>query len=165
MVAQCTARTCLQCVECNSMRKNESKEIWPGLSPAPAAGEARFASISTGMSARFTHPSKLACRLVLQRLVLHSLFPTKTLSLIGTDLLIGWGPPNSNLFARANCANFFPTSTWHLGSLTAANWVSFDFNVSYSSCWGYSLINTLKSKNLYEWLFFQNATQVDSLVG
>jgi len=22
----------------------------------------------------------------------------------------------------------------HLGSLTAANWVSFDFNVSYSSC-------------------------------
>jgi len=32
----------------------------------------------------------------------------------------------------------------HLGSLTAANWVSFDFNVSYSSCWGYSLINTLK---------------------
>ena len=32
----------------------------------------------------------------------------------------------------------------HLGNLTAANWVSFDFNVSYSSCWGYSLINTLK---------------------
>jgi len=36
---------------------------------------------------------------------------------------------------------------WHLGSLTAANWVSFDFNVSYSSCWGYSLINTSKLKN------------------
>ena len=34
----------------------------------------------------------------------------------------------------------------HLGSLTAATWVSFDFNVSYSSCWGYSLINTLKLK-------------------
>jgi len=33
-----------------------------------------------------------------------------------------------------------------LGSLTAANWVSFDFNVSYSSCWGYSLINTLFKK-------------------
>jgi len=32
----------------------------------------------------------------------------------------------------------------HLGSLTAANWVSFDFNVSYSSCRGYSLINTLR---------------------
>ena len=32
------------------------------------------------------------------------------------------------------------------GSLTAANWVSFDLNVSYSSCWGYSLINTLKLK-------------------
>jgi len=27
----------------------------------------------------------------------------------------------------------------HLENLTAANWVSFDFNVSYSSCWGYSL--------------------------
>jgi len=34
----------------------------------------------------------------------------------------------------------------HLGSLTAANWVSFDFNVAYSSWWGYSLINTLKLK-------------------
>jgi len=33
-----------------------------------------------------------------------------------------------------------------MGSLTAANWVSFDFNVSYSSCWGYSLINTLEFK-------------------
>jgi len=33
-----------------------------------------------------------------------------------------------------------------LGSLTAASWVSFDFNVSYSSWWGYSLINTLKLK-------------------
>ena len=32
------------------------------------------------------------------------------------------------------------------GSLIAANWVSFDFNVAYSSCWGYSLINTLKLK-------------------
>ena len=32
----------------------------------------------------------------------------------------------------------------HLGSSTAANWVSFDLNVSCSSCWGYSLINTLK---------------------
>ena len=31
-------------------------------------------------------------------------------------------------------------------SLTAANWVSFDFNVAYSSRWGYSLINTLKLK-------------------
>ena len=32
------------------------------------------------------------------------------------------------------------------GSSTAANWVSFDLNVSCSSCWGYSLINTLKLK-------------------
>ena len=31
-------------------------------------------------------------------------------------------------------------------SCTAANWVSFDFNVAYSSRWGYSLINTLKLK-------------------
>ena len=35
----------------------------------------------------------------------------------------------------------------HLGSLTGANWVSFDFSVSYSSDRGYSLINTLKLKN------------------
>jgi len=33
-----------------------------------------------------------------------------------------------------------------LGSSTAANWVSFDLNISCSSCWGYSLINTLKLK-------------------
>jgi len=36
----------------------------------------------------------------------------------------------------------------HLGSLITANWVSFDFNVSYSSSWGYSLINTLKLKDM-----------------
>ena len=36
----------------------------------------------------------------------------------------------------------------HLGSSTAANWVSFDLNVSCSSCWGYSLINTLKLKKI-----------------
>ena len=40
----------------------------------------------------------------------------------------------------------------HLGSSTAANWVSFDLNVSCSSCWGYSLINTLKLKKIsYDW--------------
>ena len=36
-----------------------------------------------------------------------------------------------------------PRKLRHLGSLTrltAANWVSFDFNVSYSSCWGSSLL-------------------------
>jgi len=36
-------------------------------------------------------------------------------------------------------SNSIKTMLWgpsrHLGSLTAANWVSFDFNVSYSSCW------------------------------
>ena len=36
----------------------------------------------------------------------------------------------------------------HLWSLTAANWVSFDFNVAYSSFWSYSLINTLKIKKI-----------------
>ena len=30
----------------------------------------------------------------------------------------------------------------------SANWVSFDFNVAYSSCWGYSLINTLKLRKM-----------------
>ena len=35
-----------------------------------------------------------------------------------------------------------------MGSLTHANWVSFDFNVSYSSCGGYSLIKTLKLKKI-----------------
>ena len=43
---------------------------------------------------------------------------------------------------RGRCGLF--ESIRHLGSITAANWVSFDFNDSYSSCWGYSLINTLK---------------------
>jgi len=42
--------------------------------------------------------------------------------------------------------NRFIRVIWHLGSSTAANWVSFDLNVSCSSCWGYSLINTLKLK-------------------
>jgi len=53
------------------------------------------------------------------------------------------------LFPHLWSLNFL-TMFWsrHLGSLTAANWVSFDFNVSYSSCWGYSLINTLKLKKI-----------------
>ena len=61
---------------------------------------------------------------------------------------------DGNLDLRNHIDNFFLFS-WelkkvsvigrHLGSLTAANWVSFDFNVAYSSRWGYSLINTLKS--------------------
>jgi len=41
----------------------------------------------------------------------------------------------------------FFNSRGHLGSLTAANWVSFDLNVSYSSCFspfgGCHLINIL----------------------
>ena len=46
------------------------------------------------------------------------------------------------------CWHRFADVIWRIPNpiLTAANWVSFDFNVSYSSCWGYSLINTLKLK-------------------
>jgi len=36
---------------------------------------------------------------------------------------------------------------WVMTHIWMANWVSFDFNVShYSSCWGYSLMNTVKFK-------------------
>ena len=52
-------------------------------------------------------------------------------------------PRNSN---RPSMNNSNLAESRHLGSLTAANWVSFDFNVSYSSWWGYSLINTFKLK-------------------
>jgi len=41
------------------------------------------------------------------------------------------------LRGKLHSANFnfrLPPSNAFLGSLTAANWVSFDFNVSYSSC-------------------------------
>jgi len=51
---------------------------------------------------------------------------------------------NRTLLANDVVSTIFCTG--RLGSLTAANWVSLDFNVSYSSCWGYSLINTLKLK-------------------
>ena len=54
----------------------------------------------------------------------------------------------SGVFLSAH--NFFLNSSRYLGRLTAANWVSFDFNVSYSSCWGYSLINTLKKRRKKE---------------
>ena len=49
----------------------------------------------------------------------------------------------------------------HLGSSTAANWVSFDLNISCSSCWGYSLINTLKlkKKNLLKKLLARHIRQ------
>ena len=48
-------------------------------------------------------------------------------------------------------------------TLNCMNWVSFDFNVSYSSCWGYSLINTLK---LYDdGRCLQNCTMTVSTVG
>jgi len=48
------------------------------------------------------------------------------------------------LCQQSNPARYRYIEIWqvsrHLGSLTAVNWVSFDFNVSYSSCWGYYLI-------------------------
>ena len=57
------------------------------------------------------------------------------------------GPGDSNFWPYIL---YLEKDIWkgHLGSFTVANWVSFDFNVSYSSCWGYSLINTLKLKRL-----------------
>jgi len=41
--------------------------------------------------------------------------------------------------------------------------MSFDFNVSYSSCWGYSLINTLELKKLKR-AWIHNTIQILSLV-
>jgi len=49
-------------------------------------------------------------------------------------------------WAHKKSGNFERLKVTHLGSLTAANWVSVDYNVFYSSCWGYSLINTFKVK-------------------
>ena len=51
----------------------------------------------------------------------------------------------SEKIARFSTQKFDPAT-----GVTAANWVSFDFNVSYSSC---SLINTLKLKKIY---YFQH---------
>jgi len=57
--------------------------------------------------------------------------------------------PGSYRYSFCTCGNRISTTIWfarHLGSLTAANRVFLDFNVAYSTCWGYSLINTLKLK-------------------
>jgi len=55
----------------------------------------------------------------------------------------GWGAEiylrNNLIFLLFFC--FCPFQLYlTFGELTGANWVSVDFNVSYSSCWGYSLI-------------------------
>ena len=50
-----------------------------------------------------------------------------------------------------------------LGSSTVANWVSFDFNVAYSSCRGFSLINTLKLKKKSPSSCFSNRVLRDAL--
>ena len=75
---------------------------------------------------------------------------------------VGTLNPNLQHCPTSNLSVGTSRSIWHLGSLTAANWVSFDFNVSYSSCWGYSLINTLKLKKkevfLNLWRNFFNTT-------
>ena len=73
-------------------------------------------------------PSRMSCVLLCPSLLLLLLLRCILLLLVDLSLVL-WDPSR------------------HLGSLTTANWVSFDFNVSYSSCWGYSLINTLKLKN------------------
>ena len=67
-----------------------------------------------------------------------------------------------NCFSRPNSNNHIDNLYRHLGSLTAANCVSFDFNVSYSSCWGYSLINTLKLK--IDGLKLQRTTQMINFI-
>jgi len=46
-------------------------------------------------------------------------------------------PASKGHFGGATHKYFYMTLR-HLGSSTAANWVSFDLNVSCSSCWGYS---------------------------
>jgi len=51
-----------------------------------------------------------------------------------------------SLLDRQRASKVALETSRHLGSSTTENWVSFDFNVVYSSRWGYSLINTLKLK-------------------
>jgi len=72
-------------------------------------------------------PSRVSCMLLCPSLLLLLLLCCILLLLVDLSQVM-WGPSR------------------HLGSFTAANWVSFGFNVSYSSCGGYSLINTLKLK-------------------
>jgi len=62
-------------------------------------------------------PSRVSCMLLCPSLLLLLLLYCILLLLVDLSQVM-WGP------------------TRHLGSLTAANWVSFDFIVSYSSCWG-----------------------------
>ena len=69
-------------------------------------------------------PSRVLCGLLCPSLLLLLLLCCTLLLLVALSQVM-WGPSR------------------HLGSLTAANWVSFDFYVSYSSCWGDSLTNTL----------------------
>jgi len=90
-----------------------------------------------------------------------SISPTKKLSAQGmvlktvlikivTEILFG-NAPLANHETTVLAADHRP-AFWkdrdldQLGSLTTANWVSLDFNVSYSSCWGYS--KTVKSKKI-----------------
>jgi len=61
-------------------------------------------------------PSRVLCVLLCPSLLLLLLLCCILLLLLVDLLQVMWGPST------------------HLGSLTAANWVSFDFNVSYSSC-------------------------------
>ena len=76
-------------------------------------------------------PSRVSCVLLCTSLLLLLLLCCILLLLVVLSQVM-WGPSR------------------HLGSLTAANWVSFDFNVSYSSCWGQSLIITLQLKKIHQ---------------
>ena len=61
-------------------------------------------------------PSRVSCVLLCPSLLLLLHLCCILLLLVDLSRSVMWGPSR------------------HLGSLTAANWVSFDFNVSYSSC-------------------------------
>ena len=61
-------------------------------------------------------------------------------------------------------AYIYTRNVWQTGE--CHKWVSFDFNVSYSPCWGYSLINTLKlKKKLSPWHRRPNSGQIFSWPG
>jgi len=59
-----------------------------------------------------------------------------------SNLLTLFAPPNICIFSLA--------SHFRLWFPRAFHWASFDFNVSCSSCWGYSSINTLELKKNFQ---------------
>jgi len=78
-----------------------------------------------------------------------------------------WAIRHGPFFFWLGSKNFFCFTPFlwgpsrHLGSSTAANWVSFDLNVSCSSCWGWSLINTLKLKKKLLCFYYRSSALWD----